>query len=86
MTTDEKLILLVEECGEVVQAATKCLRFGWDRDQPDYGINYKVLSKEVGDLLGVMDALPLDFELIRLFRGMKIRKVEAIKEELGYNE
>src|SRR5215211_1747580 len=59
LTRDELLVLLIEECGEVIQAATKCLRFGYDRDQPGYGVNHEVLAKELGDLTGVMDAMPL---------------------------
>lgn len=81
LTRDELLILLVEECGEVIQAATKCLRFGWDRNQPDYGVNHAVLAKEVGDLCGVIDALPLDVSIIHLFQDMKIAKAERVKRE-----
>lgn len=83
MTRDECLILLIEECGEVIQAATKCLRFGWDRNQPDYGVNHEVLAKEVGDLFGAADALPLRPELVDMFRGMKMRKAERIKAEIA---
>ncbi len=85
LTRDERLVLLVEECGEVIQAATKCLRFGWDRDQPDYGVNHKVLAKEVGDLLGVVDALGLDLDTMELFRKMKMSKAERVKRELSAN-
>lgn len=82
LTNDEKLVLLIEECGEVIQAATKCLRFGYERDWPDYGRNDKVLAKEIGDLLGVIDALPLDKELIRIFREMKIAKAQRAKANI----
>lgn len=37
LTRDDLLVLLVEECGEVIQAATKCLRFGYD---VDHGTGY----------------------------------------------
>lgn len=83
LTRDEALVLLVEECGEVIQAATKCLRFGWDRNQPDYGVNHQVLAKEVGDLLGVIDALGLDQQIIGDFRRMKMPKAERAKAEFG---
>lgn len=83
LTMEEKLILLVEECGEVIQAATKCLRFGWDRNQQDYGVNHEVLAKEIGDLFGVVDVLPLRRDLISLFQKMKIGKAERIKRELA---
>lgn len=83
LTRDELLILLVEECGEVIQAATKCLRFGWDRNQPNYGVNHEVLAKEIGDLHGVIEALPLDVSIIHLFRDIKIRKAERVKREIA---
>ena len=83
MTREEKLVLLIEECGEVIQAATKCLRFGWDIEHPDYGINHKVLAKEIGDLIGVVDSLPLDSDIIKLFRSIKMIKAERIKKELA---
>lgn len=83
LTLDEKLVLLIEECGEVIQAATKCLRFGYEREWPDYGINHKVLAKEIGDLLGVVDALPLDRSLILQFSKMKMAKASRVKAEIA---
>lgn len=83
LTTDEKLVLLMEECAEVIQAASKCLRFGYRRDQPEYGQNDKVLSGEIGDLLGVIDALPLDLALIEYCRKRKIEKAEKAKAMYG---
>ena len=83
LTQDEKLVLLIEECGEVIQAATKCLRFGYDREWPDYGVNSKVLAKELGDLIGVVDSLPLDWSTIADFRRMKMPKAEHAKASIG---
>lgn len=79
MTRDELLVLLIEECGEVIQAATKCLRFGWDRYEPDYGINSDVLSKEIGDLLGAAEGLPLNRELVVACCHNKIARAERAK-------
>ena len=46
----EILIVLMEECAEVIQAASKLLRFGKE-NRPDNGIsNIETLSKEIGDL------------------------------------
>lgn len=62
MTNEERdylLLCLIEECGEVIQAATKCLRFGYDRDWPGYGINHEVLEKEAGELDAIVTALKL---------------------------
>lgn len=84
LTRDELLVLLIEECAEVIQAATKCLRFGFDVDHGvDYGNNRLVLSREVGDLLGVAQALPLDLENIEAMRASKIARAEAAKEKYG---
>lgn len=84
LTRDDLLILLIEECGEVIQAATKCLRFGFNVDHGvDYGNNRTVLSREVGDLLGVIDALPLDQVNVDVTRVRKIAKAEAAKAKFG---
>jgi NTP pyrophosphatase (non-canonical NTP hydrolase) len=83
LTTDEKLVLLIEECGEVIQAATKILRFGWDRDQPDYGINHQVLAREVGDLLAVINSLPLDAAIIENAERVKMARAERVKAMFG---
>lgn len=83
LTREEKLILLVEECGEVIQAATKCLRFGWDRDFPDYGINHEVLAREVGDLLAVVCSLELRPDLIATHQITKMDRAERAKAMFG---
>lgn len=84
LTRDELLILLIEECGEVIQAATKCLRFGFDVDHGvDYGNNKLVLSREVGDILAIVDELPLDRINVEVTRSLKIAKAEAAKEKYG---
>lgn len=51
----ELLVILMEECAEVTQAASKLLRFGKE-NHPDTGLsNSLVLATEVGDLEAVMD-------------------------------
>ena len=51
----ERLIMLIEECGEVVHAASKCLRHGFDNHHPTTAhlLNREALGREVGDLLGI---------------------------------
>jgi hypothetical protein len=52
----ELLIILMEECAEVQQRASKALRFGLDEIQPDQPHdNVHRLSLEVGDLVAVLD-------------------------------
>jgi hypothetical protein len=75
MTREKILEVLIEESSEIIQAATKCLRFGWDRDQPDYGVNHEVLAREFGELLGVADALNLRQDIIDDARKTKMARV-----------
>lgn len=84
LTREDKLILLIEECGEVIQAATKCLRFGYDSNHiPEYGRNDVVLSEEIGDLLAVVDSLDLQDAAVQSTRTAKMRKAELAKEKFG---
>lgn len=85
LTREELLVLLIEECGEVIQAATKCLRFGVDRydpRDPGKGSNYTVLSEEIGDLYGVVSGLPtLDWAAIKRKTMSKIDRAEKAKSD-----
>lgn len=52
----ELLTILVEECAEVQQRATKLLRFGRDEVQPGQpDSNAARLSQEIGDLFAMID-------------------------------
>jgi NTP pyrophosphatase (non-canonical NTP hydrolase) len=87
LTRDEVLILLIEECGEVIQAATKCLRFGWDVDHGlGYGNNRDQLAKELGELTAVRDELDIDTGK-SFMDGWKdkIARAEIAKERYGRN-
>lgn len=57
----ERLALLIEECGEVIQAATKVLRHGWDSYDPtrrgERPTNQEALAKEMGQLSFAMDLM-----------------------------
>lgn len=78
LTTDEKLVLLIEEAGEVIHAASKCLRFGYDIDHgTGYGNNRKKLSQELGDLMGIQDELDLDWDA---FEGARMSKLPRVLE------
>lgn len=84
LTQQELLIGLVEECGEAIQAATKCLRFGPKGNHPTYGNNTTRLADEVGDLLGIIDALNLPSDQIQIKREAKLSRMEKKKEQYGY--
>jgi hypothetical protein len=54
----ERLIMLIEECAEVIQAATKCLRHGYESRHPDGGeTNLEYLERELADLHAVRWAM-----------------------------
>ncbi len=88
LTRDELMILLIEECSEVIKAATKCLRFGYDVDHgTGYGNNRDELAKEMGELTAVRDALELDCgpcqKPFMIGWATKIARAEAAKERYG---
>lgn len=61
----ELLTILIEECSEVQQRATKALRFGLQEVQPGQMFtNTFRLGSEVGDLLEVIDRC-LEAEVLR---------------------
>lgn len=80
LTLDDLLILLIEECSEVIKAATKCQRFGYDIDHLiGYGNNKTVLSIEIGDLQAIIKELPLNQKALEEARDNKITKAERAK-------
>jgi len=84
LTRDELLVLLCEEAAEVIQAAAKCLRFGFDTIGPgDYGRNDLALARECGQVFAIVDALDLNLELIIAGHREKIDKAEAAKAQYG---
>lgn len=69
----EILTLLQEECGEVIQASSKVVRFGTSPS------NKRQLLNELGDLLGVVKMLheELEFDAEDLLRRADIKIVKA---------
>lgn len=56
--TDHLLVILMEECAEVTQRASKILRFGLSEIQADQNLtNSDRLSLEIADLLAAVDML-----------------------------
>jgi len=52
----ELLTVLMEECSEVIQAAAKCQRYGWD-SKYEGSTARENLEKELGDLQCMIDLL-----------------------------
>jgi len=71
----ELLTILMEECGEVIQAASKCIRFGCDNK------NLKSLEKEMGDLYCMIDLLH-EYDMVSLTELDDRAKVKREKLKL----
>ena len=71
--------LLTEECGEVSQAAGKCIRFGIDTPGPKSLTGREMLNLECGDILaaneyGIQKGV-LDKEKIQKYMSNKLEKL-----------
>ena len=56
--TKELLLILQEECAEVTQAVSKCMRFGLDQMKPGKNrTNINMLEEEIGDLFAMVELL-----------------------------
>ena len=54
----EALVILQEECAEVIQEVSKCFRFGTDSVHYKTGLSHKaMLEMEIGDMLAMVDIL-----------------------------
>jgi NTP pyrophosphatase (non-canonical NTP hydrolase) len=81
-TQKEIMLIAQEECAEVVQAISKCFRFGFNEKHPNQEFtNQQRLEEEVGDLLcminmmidnRIIDKLAVDFAIDA--KSEKIRK------------
>ena len=77
----EALIILQEECAEVIQAVSKCYRFGLDNQHKSGATQRANLELEVGDMLALVDIL-VDQGVIDLnnLQTAKLNKVEKLKK------
>lgn len=60
----ERVAMLLEEAGEIVQACGKILRHGFESYHPDdpRTTNRMLLSREIGDILAVIDLMDGDLD------------------------
>lgn len=77
----ERLALLLEEAGEVVQAVGKILRHGYESTHPDGGpTNRESLEREIGDMAAAISMMTerrdLNKAFIRQCQGEKAKKVQ----------
>jgi NTP pyrophosphatase (non-canonical NTP hydrolase) len=56
--TKEIMLILQEEGAEVIQAVSKCMRFGPDQIKPGKEVpNIAMLEEEIGDFLAMVELL-----------------------------
>jgi NTP pyrophosphatase (non-canonical NTP hydrolase) len=78
----EVMNILSEECAEVIQAISKCHRFGMDNAKPGKPkTNREHLEEELGDLLAMVDIM-LEKDIIKQdsLNTAKINKIEKLKK------
>ncbi len=87
---DERLALLIEECGEVIQSACKILRHGYESTNPKIPhseTNREALQRELGDLSHAVrrmaDADDISGDVV-VRRGES--KAEHVKQYLHHQE
>lgn len=74
----ERLAFLIEECGEVIQAAAKILRHGYESYDPtdnSKGTNRDMLGRELGNVDAVISLLQRggDYQSKRLTEGARAK-------------
>lgn len=84
------LTILIEECNELAQQASKALRFGIDEQRDLPTSNRERLNMEYNDLMGVKELLATECEIFlqsnRLMietKKAKVRKYMQYSKELG---
>ena len=85
--TNEALVILQEECAEVIQEVSKCFRFGINDLNKDGVQHSLVLEKEVADMLCMVDILvnqgvldPTKLELGKIEKQAKLKKWSKLYE------
>lgn len=80
------LVCLMEECNEVAQAASKCIRFG-DADSylPTDPTNLTQVTKEFNELLAVVKMLNEIGVIIPMVRHLQEEKIERLATFMQYS-
>ena len=80
--TREVMNILSEECAEVIQAISKCHRFGMGNCKPGKPkTNREHLEEEIGDLMAMIDIL-CSMSVVELdnLRVAKLEKIQKLKK------
>jgi len=83
----ERLALLAEECGEVIQAIGKVLRHGYENSYDNGETNRAALEREIGDVEAAIDMLidALDVNTSTIEAAI-LRKKRAVSKYLHHQE
>ena len=75
-----------EECGEVIQAISKCLRFGLFQTNPNTGVSNKDhLAEELGQLSFMIETLLVKWDLnYNIYLDAWEKKPETLKQYSEY--
>lgn len=84
------LVLLIEECAEVIQRACKAIRFGLEEKESGQGLkNYERLNYELKDLETVEALIyeqnVLNYDRSRTAEHLTILKREKIRKYMDYS-
>lgn len=75
--TEANIVYLIEECGEVIQAAGKLLRFGSSEHDPRTNItNKEKLKQELCQLVGIIELFDIDDEEMDAIIEEKYNKLD----------
>jgi NTP pyrophosphatase (non-canonical NTP hydrolase) len=78
--TREVMLILQEECAEIIQAASKCFRFGMDQIKPNKEqTNVQMLEEEIGDLFAMVELLT-DLDIGVTVEGIELAKRNKFKK------
>lgn len=80
--THEVLIILQEECAEVIQGISKCFRFGLDNFKSNTGqTNVQHLEEELGDVVTMINIL-VESGIIdqRMIDAAAVSKIQKLKK------
>lgn len=85
MTREEHLlVILTEECAEVIKETSKALRFGLDDHKPgQYKTNRERITAELNDLFAVI-AMLVDDETFKSKELAEIEFMEAKRRKVEY--
>ena len=80
--TYEVMAILQEEAAEVIQAVSKCYRFGLDHYKPGQSkTNRQHLEEEIGDMLAMIDILQaMDEVSFNNIEAARVAKIQKLKE------